>query len=467
MLYTFVRGAFITLSCATLGATRDLVVAIYGGGAASATFAHAIKDYSHIDLQYFDPALNLTPTSFRLYGFAPSVHFALDQISEEAGGAINRAGWYAEDPSLVVVDQGPDAGTVILDWAKQPNTTHHPEVTVVDPAAYLMQMLNPVGKRRLHPNKTLISVTQQKITSTSDFPLGLYFQDGTNIQADVLVGDDGAFGNMRGHVLGPSHPATAPVFMNFLSAVAHVPVDQAKKYLGPKFGDKKAGRRFEHIGQGSWFLSAYLDGFFTTLGSFYTGESYDLSQFTRSTTVEELKARFGGLADGEGVVKVLSTFSGLRLIPEIEHPHAPTYVNGRIAMIGNAAHTMTNFQQLGPSQDVEDAMILGAVLGQASAGDDYSIDAALYAFDEVRRPRSQWVAEHGKRLGMLWTGMVEGVGIDVAKLRAQFLQWKDDSEAFDAKRHKEAALELMKKKLHDDKGNHAIAYEDKQEVLEL
>lgn len=190
-------------------------------------------------------------------------------------------------------------------------------MTVVDPAAYLMQMLNPIDKKHLHANKTLVSVTQKHLSSSSEYPLGLYFQDGSSLQADILIGDDGPFGSMRTHVLGASHPATAPVFMNFLSAVAHVPPEEAKKYLGDKFGDKKAGRRYEHVGKGSWFLSAYLDEFFTCLGSFYTGEQYDLRQFTRETTYEELKARFSNLADGEGVTKVRSFFFSLSLLPPL------------------------------------------------------------------------------------------------------------------------------------------------------
>lgn len=82
---------------------RELVVAIYGGGLASATLAQALKGSSNLGVQYFDPALDLTPTSFRLFGFDPKVHDALALVNEEAGGAIERAGWYPEEPSVVVV----------------------------------------------------------------------------------------------------------------------------------------------------------------------------------------------------------------------------------------------------------------------------------------------------------------------------------------------------------------------------
>ncbi|KAF2230546.1 hypothetical protein EV356DRAFT_453610 [Viridothelium virens] len=419
----------------------ELTVAIYGGGVASATLAQALKGYDHINLQYYDPALNLTPTSFRLLGLSPKAWTALDLIGEEAGGAINRATWYPEDPSIIIVGQGSDAGTVVLDYDKLPNTTHHPEVAVVDPAPFLMEMLNGTDKGRLHPNTTLLEV--KNLPKSSRHPLELSFDDGTTLQADVLIGDDGPVGFMRPYVLGAENLASYPVFMNFLSAVGHVPPKDAHKLLGSPYGDIDSQRRFERVGKGSWFLNAYLDQFFTCLGSFYTTENYNLSQFTRPTSKDELQSRFGSFEDGDGIVEVLSRFSGLRLIPEIEHPKAPTYVKGLVAMTGNAAHTMTNFQQLGPGQELEDAMILGTLLREAHDHDD--LKAALQAYDETRRPRSQRVAHQGKRLGLLWTGMVDGVGIDPERLRQAFLDWREESESFDLVKHKAEALRIMRK----------------------
>lgn len=55
----------LALSVGTASAKRDLFVAMYRGGPSSATLANAIKDYVHIDLQYFDTAQILTPTSYR------------------------------------------------------------------------------------------------------------------------------------------------------------------------------------------------------------------------------------------------------------------------------------------------------------------------------------------------------------------------------------------------------------------
>lgn len=115
---------------------------------------------------------------------------------------------------------------------------------------------------------------------------------------------------------------------------------------------------------------------------------------------------------------------------------------------------MTNFQQLGPGQELEDAMILGTVL--RAAVDRSGLAAALEAYDEVRRPRSQAVADHGKRLGMLWTGMVEDVGMDPEKLRQAFLDWKEDSESFDLVEHQREALSLMARKLQKSKKHEGV-----------
>lgn len=120
-------------------------------------------------------------------------------------------------------------------------------------------------------------------------------------------------------------------------------------------------------------------------------------------------------------------------------------------MTGAAAHHMTNFLEPAASQALEDAMVLGAVLAEARGGEPESIEAALFAYDSIRRPRSQWVSDQGKKLGLMWTGMLPDVGMDVEKLREAFLEWKRSSEDFDAKKHKEEALGLMRKRLEGGK----------------
>ncbi|TKX25780.1 hypothetical protein C1H76_1926 [Elsinoe australis] len=436
----FSKSVLALPALAASAAALDVV--IYGGGITSGTLNYALKDYDHVNVQYFDPNENLTPSSYRLMGIAPQAHNALKLIGPEAYDAIERAGWYPEEPSIIIMGQGPDAGKVILDYSKLPNTTHVPQVTVIDPAEWLKLMLEETPKENLHPNKTLVDIKDPE-----DGPLEITFHDGTKVNADVLITDGGLWGSTRKYVLGPDNVATYPRFMNVLSAIAHVPPKEARKLLGSPYGEIESGYRFERVGSGSWFLNAYLDWFFTCLGSFYTTEKYNLTQFVRPTTDEELEHYFSGFKDGDNLVEILSTYSGKMLIPEIEHLNAPTYVKGRVAITGNEAHTMTNFQQLGQGAQVEDAMILGAVLG--AAYDRNGVAAALAGYDAVRRPRNEWIAHHGKQLGLLWMGQVPEVGINPDKLTKAFLELKETEEKYDLAESRKQALSIMARKLQE------------------
>ncbi|MFD2081194.1 2-polyprenyl-6-methoxyphenol hydroxylase [Actinopolymorpha cephalotaxi] len=65
----------------------------------------------------------------------------------------------------------------------------------------------------------------------------------------------------------------------------------------------------------------------------------------------------------------------------------PTYVRGRIALLGDAAHAMTPDLGQGACQAVEDAVVLAGRLA-TSAG----LEAALAGYDHDRRPRTQQIA---------------------------------------------------------------------------
>jgi salicylate hydroxylase len=66
----------------------------------------------------------------------------------------------------------------------------------------------------------------------------------------------------------------------------------------------------------------------------------------------------------------------------------PRYTDGRIALLGDAAHAMLPFFAQGAAQAVEDALALAACLREA---DRAGLPAALARYDALRRPRASRV----------------------------------------------------------------------------
>jgi 2-polyprenyl-6-methoxyphenol hydroxylase-like FAD-dependent oxidoreductase len=110
----------------------------------------------------------------------------------------------------------------------------------------------------------------------------------------------------------------------------------------------------------------------------------------------ELRRRFGGwhapipaLLDAAAEEAVLR--GDIYDLPPLE-----SYVSGRVALLGDAAHAMTPDQGQGANQALEDAVTLAALLDA-----DPSVRAALAAYDRERRPRTQTIARRSRRTGVV------------------------------------------------------------------
>jgi 2-polyprenyl-6-methoxyphenol hydroxylase-like FAD-dependent oxidoreductase len=81
-------------------------------------------------------------------------------------------------------------------------------------------------------------------------------------------------------------------------------------------------------------------------------------------------------------------------------PPLPTYVCGRLALVGDAAHAMDPVLGQGACQALEDAVTLAACLDT-----NPDLDTALARYDRLRRPRTQAIARRSARLGTvaLWS----------------------------------------------------------------
>ncbi len=104
--------------------------------------------------------------------------------------------------------------------------------------------------------------------------------------------------------------------------------------------------------------------------------------------------RFGDWPDP--IPALLASISDDRVLRHdvYDLPPLSTYVSGRVALLGDAAHAMTPSLGQGACQALEDAVTLAACLDTAP-----DVGAALAEYDLLRRPRTQAIVRRSARLG--------------------------------------------------------------------
>jgi salicylate hydroxylase len=111
-----------------------------------------------------------------------------------------------------------------------------------------------------------------------------------------------------------------------------------------------------------------------------------------------------------------------------DHLPAPTYVKGRVAIMGDSAHASTPHQGQGAGMAFEDSFVLSGILGavfnqclgeQATEQDlNRRLEACLQAYDEVRRPRTQDITRTSREMGLVIECVEESIGKDAAKMKS-------------------------------------------------
>lgn len=248
--------------------------------------------------------------------------------------------------------------------------------------------------------------------------IALTFDNGTTVQTDVLISADGIHSVTRKYLLGADHPAASPINNDQWSFVMRkVPAAEVRA-LNPGLLDRVP----IFCGDGG-----YLNSIPIRFGEEMTVAAYsqDLSATVPtdgSTDATNTRAKFE---------KTLDNFKTWRkdcqdlaeLIrrdpqagwPIADHDPAPYYAKRRICIMGDAAHATFPFNGQGAAQAIEDAAVLNALFKEVTKVEE--VDAALQAYDEVRRPRSQKVAALSRQFGRMYGFIEPEVGRDLDKTR--------------------------------------------------
>ncbi|MET9289870.1 FAD-dependent monooxygenase [Nocardia beijingensis] len=105
-----------------------------------------------------------------------------------------------------------------------------------------------------------------------------------------------------------------------------------------------------------------------------------------------------------------------------------SFAQGRVALLGDAAHAMTPFLAQGACQALEDATVLAAELR------DGPVPAALARFDQLRRPRGQQVqrmARQDPAISLSTNALVYGLATGMTRLAGRGVAGRKSARLWD------------------------------------
>ncbi|WP_428149686.1 FAD-dependent monooxygenase [Brevundimonas sp.] len=210
------------------------------------------------------------------------------------------------------------------------------------------------------------------------------FADGSIAQGDALIGADGVKSVVRAQLWGDGEPRfTGQIAYRFL-----VPAEIARPHMG-------FGRGAVFLGPGLTFNRYTLRGGQIVNGvgivrtETWTGEGWS----TPASREEILKAFEGWHPDVPG------------LIGQAEHAikwgifdraPLPGWTQGRVTLLGDAAHAMLPFLGMGAAMAIEDAMILAR-----SFAAEPDVASAFARYEAARLPRTTLVHHKSVEQGLL------------------------------------------------------------------
>jgi salicylate hydroxylase len=198
-----------------------------------------------------------------------------------------------------------------------------------------------------------------------------------DLEADVLVGADGIHSRVRDLTFGPEKPrfTGCAAWRGLVPAerIAHLDIEVASHlWMGPGghcvrywVSAKRLMNVVCIVEHGNW-----------------TAESW-----TDKGRVEDVLARYEGW--NPIVRSLIAAFPETFIWALHDRAPLPSWIRGRVALLGDACHPMLPMAAQGAAQAIED----GAALASLLAAMDDDVPAALARYETVRKPRATRLQE--------------------------------------------------------------------------
>ncbi len=248
------------------------------------------------------------------------------------------------------------------------------------------------------------------------------FENGVIAEADAVVGADGIHSELRPYVFPPSKP----VFHGTISYRGVVPrerlpdwpMDRWQMWAGPS----------KHF-----LVFPVRRGTMVNYVGFVPTDEEMKESWSAPGDRAVLRREFEGWDPriGEVLEQVDKTFRWALY----DREPLPTWTEGRLTLLGDAAHPMLPHLGQGANQSIEDGMALATILARADAA---AVPAALLAYERLRRERVAQVQLGARKHGLRVDSASGDLGVRDAELAAH-AEFRKQLYTYDVVPHARAA----------------------------
>ena len=209
------------------------------------------------------------------------------------------------------------------------------------------------------------------------------FTDGSEVEADVIVGADGIHSAVRASLFGPD----APRFTGKICWRCLVPVDAIP---GGLYGGEGATWLGPH---GAVVVYKVRRGELVNVVAHFDNDNWTEESWIRECPRDEVIENYAGWH--ESLIRLFSASEKHYKWALYDREPLSQWTEGRVAILGDAAHPMLPYLGQGACQAMEDGCVLATAL--ASMLDD--LPGALKLYERVRLPRANRVVLEARARG--------------------------------------------------------------------
>src|SRR5882672_3768998 len=219
---------------------------------------------------------------------------------------------------------------------------------------------------------------------------------------DVVVGADGIHSELRPYVFPPSKPVFHGT-ISYRGLIARErlpdwPMDRWQMWAGPS----------KHF-----LVFPVRHGAMVNYVGFVPADEEMKESWSAPGDPDMLRREFEGWDPRIG--KVLQQVDRTFRWALYDREPLPTWTNGRLTLLGDAAHPMLPHLGQGANQSIEDGMALATILAQV---DTSAVPASLLAYERLRRERVAEVQLGARQNGLRLDSAYDDLGVRDAELAA-------------------------------------------------